>query len=187
MSDTRIRRATTADLPAVNDIFYEEETRDAPNPPPRRMLGYYAHVLRAGELYVAERAGAVVGFSGRIGRSGVSFLTDLFVRPEVQSSQIGAALLLRCPTTAPCAAPMLRATPAPWPSTPASACSHAIRSARSMPCRIASVRSALARWRLSRLILAIPRWQPGMPRSVVGSVHESSPIGWPTVARCLSG
>lgn len=93
MSDIAIRRATAADLLAVNDIFYEEETRGEPDPPLRRMLGYYAHVLRAGELYVTERAGTVLGFSGRILRGDVSFLTDLFVRPEVQSSRIGAALL----------------------------------------------------------------------------------------------
>jgi Acetyltransferase (GNAT) family len=68
-----IRPATEADLPAINDIFYQSEI--------------------AGAMYVAELADAIVGCSGSIARGNVVFLTDLFVRPQQQSSHVGRMLL----------------------------------------------------------------------------------------------
>jgi GNAT superfamily N-acetyltransferase len=87
------RRATAADLPAINAIFYDEETRGALNPPAHSPLPYFAHVLASGETYIAERQRIVIGFASRILRGDVAFLTDLFVRPHEQSSGIGATLL----------------------------------------------------------------------------------------------
>jgi GNAT superfamily N-acetyltransferase len=88
-----LRRATPADLPAINAIYYEEETRGEPSPPASRPLGYFAHVQATGELHVAERDNTVIGFAGRIVRGSVAFLTDLFVRPDEQSRGVGSLLL----------------------------------------------------------------------------------------------
>jgi GNAT superfamily N-acetyltransferase len=88
-----IRRATLADLPAVNAIYYDEEARGEPGAPVPRALGYFAHVLATGELHVAVRDDAVIGFAGRIVRGSVAFLTDLFVHPAEQSHGTGALLL----------------------------------------------------------------------------------------------
>lgn len=95
MTDVTIRPATGADLPAINHIFYSNEVRGDPSPPPERPVSAFRHVLETGELLVAESAadGAVVGFAGRIVRTGVAFLTDLFVAVDRQSAGLGSALL----------------------------------------------------------------------------------------------
>lgn len=54
------------------------------------MLG---HLVRTATLLLAERDGRIVGFGGRADRSGVAFLTDLFVDPALQSSAVGKSLL----------------------------------------------------------------------------------------------
>jgi hypothetical protein len=51
------------------------------------------HLLRHGTLLLAGRDGQIVGFGGRADRSGVAFLTDLFVDPALQSSAVGKTLL----------------------------------------------------------------------------------------------
>jgi GNAT superfamily N-acetyltransferase len=94
MSDATIRSATESDLSGIFDIFYQNEMRGAENPPPRGPVPpWLAHTLATGELLVAERSGVFLGFAGLTVRSGVAFLTDLFVRPDVQSGGVGQELL----------------------------------------------------------------------------------------------
>jgi len=95
MPAVTIRPATAGDLPAINTIYYRNEVRDDPHPPPERPVSAFRHVLQAGELLVAESAadGGVVGFAGRIVRTGVAYLTDLFVAEHRQSEHLGSTLL----------------------------------------------------------------------------------------------
>jgi GNAT superfamily N-acetyltransferase len=95
MLDMTIRPATSDDLAAINHIFYLNEVRGDPAPPPEQPVSAFRHVLETGELLVADAAAdsAIVGFAGRIVRTGVAFLTDLFVAPDRQSAGLGSALL----------------------------------------------------------------------------------------------
>ena len=94
MSEILIRSAGPGDLPAVYDLFYAIEVGDDPDVPPRpAMLPDYPHLLANGELYVAESGGRILGFVGLVVRSGIAFLTDLFVSEERQSGRLGARLL----------------------------------------------------------------------------------------------
>ena len=92
--DIAIRAATEADLPAINDVYYETEIgAERENAPPRRELACYPHELRTGRMIVAERSGRVLGFSSTITRDDVTYLTELFIRPEAQERGLGQALL----------------------------------------------------------------------------------------------
>jgi len=94
MPDFSIRAATPDDLQAVHAVWYATETiGEANSPPPGAPYAWLRHVLRTGRLVVAERDGAIIGFTGVIERGNLVFLTDLFVAPETQSHGIGAALL----------------------------------------------------------------------------------------------
>jgi GNAT superfamily N-acetyltransferase len=62
---------------------------EAPIPP------IYVHEVDTGELWLAELAGETVGFAGLIIRSGIGFLSELFVDPRHQSGGIGRRLLAR--------------------------------------------------------------------------------------------
>jgi GNAT superfamily N-acetyltransferase len=95
MREATIRPATDADLPALYDIWYASEVGDDPQPPPRGPWPWLAHELTTGELVLAERDGAPIGFAGTIARSGITFLSDCFVRADVQSSGVGRRLLDR--------------------------------------------------------------------------------------------
>jgi hypothetical protein len=88
-----IRPATAADLPQAGVIYYRAEVRDDPNPPPPHPLGWLAHALATGQMYVADADGVLLGYAARIVRASVAYLTDLFVRAERQSDHIGTALL----------------------------------------------------------------------------------------------
>lgn len=91
-----IRPGTEADLDAIMDIWYANEVLDDPHAPPRPpILSDYPHLVRTGDLWIAERAGQPVGFSGAVVRGETVFLTDLFVHPDHQSSGLGARLLDR--------------------------------------------------------------------------------------------
>jgi ribosomal protein S18 acetylase RimI-like enzyme len=93
MSETNIRPATAADLPALYDIWYASEVGDDPHPPPRGPWPWLAHELATGELVLAEYGGAPIGFAGTITRNGIAFLSDCFVRASAQSSGVGRRLL----------------------------------------------------------------------------------------------
>jgi ribosomal protein S18 acetylase RimI-like enzyme len=92
--DLIIRPVTAADVPRLWEIRAATEAGDPANPspagPPPMTLN---HLLRTATLLLAERNGQVAGFGGRADRSGVAFLTDLFVDPALQSSAVGKTLL----------------------------------------------------------------------------------------------
>jgi GNAT superfamily N-acetyltransferase len=89
------RPACANDLAQAFEVFYENEVRDEPAPPslPEDGPTTLAHILRTGTMYVAEDNGRILAFASAITRDGVTFLTDLFVRPDQQSSRLGQRLL----------------------------------------------------------------------------------------------
>lgn len=90
----QFRSAGEADLEPMYGVFYRNEIRGTENPPALNAVPpYLAHVLRTGKLVVAEQDGKVLGFAGAITRDRITFLTDLFVQPDLQSGQIGKQLL----------------------------------------------------------------------------------------------
>lgn len=94
-SDLVIRPATAGDLPRLWEIRAATEALDPANPPPAGPPSLtLGHLLRTATLLLAERDGRIVGFGGRADRSGVAFLTDLFVDPALQSTAVGKTLLL---------------------------------------------------------------------------------------------
>ena len=93
MDSTCIRPATPEDLPALYDIWYWSEAGDAPSQPPRGPWPWLAHELATGELLLAERDGAAIGFAATITRGEIAFLSDCFVRAAAQSGGVGRRLL----------------------------------------------------------------------------------------------
>lgn len=89
-----IRLAHEEDLPAMHQVFYENEVQgvDAP-PPPGDVSSLARHILKTGTVYVAEQDGQILGFAGAITRGQITFLTDLFVKPTIQSGGLGKTLL----------------------------------------------------------------------------------------------
>jgi GNAT superfamily N-acetyltransferase len=91
---TIFRPALEADLGAAWDVFYQNELLDNPHLPlPGGVPPYLRHVLQTGTLYVAERDGKILAFAGAITRGNITFITDLFVLPDLQSGQLGKTLL----------------------------------------------------------------------------------------------
>jgi GNAT superfamily N-acetyltransferase len=94
---TTFRRAHERDLSSIYDVFYQNEIAgideaDAPIPPVNS-LSMLRHILSTGVLYVAEEQGKIMAYSGAITRGAMTFLTDLFVLPGNQSSNLGKTLL----------------------------------------------------------------------------------------------
>src|SRR5579863_3936364 len=101
-ADVAIRAAHESDLSDIFDVFYANEVLGEPDPPPRGDVpAVLRHILASGTVVVAERDGGIVGFAAAVTRAGAagdvsySYLTDLFVRPDRQSSHVGRALLDR--------------------------------------------------------------------------------------------
>jgi len=91
---TNFRPAHEHDLRAMYEIFYQNEVLYSPNPPAMGDTpSYLQHILQTGTMYVAEQDGEVLGFAGAITRGTITFLTDLFVRPTLQSNHLGKRLL----------------------------------------------------------------------------------------------
>lgn len=89
-----VRPAGENELSQIYKVFYHNEVREIPQPPaPGDPPAYLRHVLQTGTLFVAEQDGVVLAYAGAITRGGITFLTDLFVHPDHQSSQLGKALL----------------------------------------------------------------------------------------------
>ncbi|MBI3969678.1 MAG: GNAT family N-acetyltransferase [Chloroflexi bacterium] len=96
LSALTLRRATAVDLPAIYVVFYENEVRGEPNPPPPGNVPLFLkHELATGEMWVAERGGRVVGFAALLARGAIAYLAELFVHPDQQSTGVGRALLNR--------------------------------------------------------------------------------------------
>lgn len=88
------RLALEQDLLQACEVVYENEILGEASPPPfpggsKTLL----HIFRTGTVYVAEEQGRVLAFAAAITRDNVSFLTDLFVRPILQSARLGQTLL----------------------------------------------------------------------------------------------
>ncbi len=90
---TIFRPAQETDLAQMYEVFYQNEIIDILNPPPHGDMSDLLHTLRTGTVYVAEQDTAILAFAGAITRGEVTFLTDLFVRPDLQSTQLGKTLL----------------------------------------------------------------------------------------------
>jgi GNAT superfamily N-acetyltransferase len=91
---TIFRPAVEAELPAIYEVFYQNELLDNPQLPlPGEIPPYLSHVLQTGKLFVAEEDGRILAFAGAISRGNISFLTDLFVLPSSQSGKLGKTLL----------------------------------------------------------------------------------------------
>ncbi len=92
---TTIRPATENDLAAMQHIFYLNEAQEGAKPPPlpADAPSTLRHVIKTGTAFVAEQNGQVIGHSAAITRGSITYLTDLFVHPAMQSSHVGKALL----------------------------------------------------------------------------------------------
>lgn len=90
----KIRQATETDLPGIYQVWYLNEIRGDPNPPPPRSDdSTFTWELRSGRMLVAEQDGELVGFASTLTRSDKVNLAELFVKPDNQSSGVGRALL----------------------------------------------------------------------------------------------
>ncbi len=89
------RPATENDLDPAYNIYYQNELLEAETPPlpPASASLELRHVLLTGTMYVAEEDGQIRAFASAITRGTVTFLTDLFVLPTLQSAGLGKTLL----------------------------------------------------------------------------------------------
>lgn len=92
---TIFRPAREMDLSQINRIYYENEVRGTPDPPPfaDNTVPEFRHILQTGTMYVAEQDNSVCAYGAAITRSHITYLTDLFVHPDYQSAQLGKTLL----------------------------------------------------------------------------------------------
>lgn len=88
------RPAREEDLMQASEVVYENDIRDDPAPPafPGRSPTLL-HIFQTGTVYIAEEHGRILAFAAAITRDKVTFLTDLFVLPNQQSSRLGQTLL----------------------------------------------------------------------------------------------
>ena len=90
-----VRRAAAGDLSAIYAIWYANEVRGDPRPPPHGSTALLHHELATAEVCVAELDGQVAGFAATVTRGPVVFLSECFVRAEYQSRGVGRALVRR--------------------------------------------------------------------------------------------
>jgi GNAT superfamily N-acetyltransferase len=93
---TIFRPAGESDLADMYFVYYLNEVSEAEAmaaTPPQSVPDTLRHVFETGTMYVAEQDGTILGFAGAITRGPVTFLTDLFIRPNIQSSGLGKTLL----------------------------------------------------------------------------------------------
>lgn len=89
-----IRPARENDLRQIQNVFYQNEMQGQNFPLPLDDISpTLQHILHTGSIYVAEQDEQVLAFAGTIMRSNITFLTDLFVHPEVHSTGLGKIVL----------------------------------------------------------------------------------------------
>jgi ribosomal protein S18 acetylase RimI-like enzyme len=89
------RPATENDLDPAYNVFYQNELEEGETPPspPDRASLELRHILSTGSMYVVEEEGQILGFASAITRGTITYLTDLFVLPTLQSGGLGKTLL----------------------------------------------------------------------------------------------
>src|SRR6266700_3773722 len=92
------RAARASDLASMYTVYCLNEVSEAEAEgilafPPQTAPATLRHVFETGTMCVAEQDGTILAFAGAITRGSVTFLTDLFVRPETQSGGLGKTLL----------------------------------------------------------------------------------------------
>src|SRR5712691_8391818 len=93
---TIFRPARESDLASMYFVYYLNEVSEAEAmaaTPPLNIPAILRHVFETGTMYVAEQDGHILAFAGAISRGSVTFLTDLFVQPKIQSAGLGKTLL----------------------------------------------------------------------------------------------
>src|SRR5260370_20489379 len=86
------RPAKESDLAAMYFVYYLNEVSEAEAmaaTPPQSVPAILRHIFETGTMYVAEDDDTILAFAGAITRGSVTFLTDLFVRPKIQSGGVG--------------------------------------------------------------------------------------------------
>ncbi len=75
-------------------IYYANEIVGVESPPlPGDVPSEMRYTLQTGTWSVAEQDGQILGYAGAITRGAITFLTDLFVQPSLQSAGLGKTLL----------------------------------------------------------------------------------------------
>jgi GNAT superfamily N-acetyltransferase len=89
------RLATEHDLVQTYNVYYQNELQDGENPPlpPADYSQELQHIFLTGTIYIAEEDDCILAYAAAITRSTVTFLTDLFVLPTLQSAGLGKTLL----------------------------------------------------------------------------------------------
>lgn len=93
---TIFRPARESDLASMYFVYYLNEVSEEEGmaaTPSLNVPAILRHVFETGTMYVAEEDDVMMAFAGAITRGSVTFLTDLFVRPKIQSSGLGRTLL----------------------------------------------------------------------------------------------
>jgi GNAT superfamily N-acetyltransferase len=86
---TSVRRVEAQDLAAIREI---EASYGNLRPWPTRP-DFLDHEFEAGRMALAEQRGEVVGFAGAFDYEDLTYLADVFVRPDLLGRGIGRALL----------------------------------------------------------------------------------------------
>jgi GNAT superfamily N-acetyltransferase len=90
------RPAEESDLANMYFVYYLNEVSEEESMAAKLPLTVPAtlrYVFESGTMYVAEQDDTILAFAGAITRGTVTFLTDLFVRPNIQSGGLGKTLL----------------------------------------------------------------------------------------------
>ena len=95
---TIIRAARASDLASMYLVYCLNEVSEAEAEGivrviPQTVPSVLRQVFETGTMYVAEQDGQVIAFAGAVTRGSVTFLTDLFVHPKIQSGGLGKTLL----------------------------------------------------------------------------------------------
>jgi hypothetical protein len=89
-----IRPARESDLPTLWDVEYQNEIRGLSERPPRSDVPpSLRHIWATGTMLLTEDAGRILAFGAATRRGDVTFLTDLFVVPGMQSTGQGGTVL----------------------------------------------------------------------------------------------
>ncbi|HLJ58124.1 MAG TPA: GNAT family N-acetyltransferase [bacterium] len=107
--DVRIRRAVEADFPSVYRVWraaaHPGRTSSTTHDVTLPLLRLFRHERTTGALWIAEDGDVAVGYAAALVRSGIAFISELFVAPDRQADGIGGTLLrqlMAAPATGYC-------------------------------------------------------------------------------------